>query len=279
MRELSPDARRLLDEVAGSDGPSVARRARVKKRLAAQLAASGVALSAAQLAAAASGPPGAALTAAAVSKGALSVGTVALWLAGGALAGTLLMVPVTLSRNERPSGAASAPLVVQPLSSTSRKLVAALPRGEPTPTTQNEDTGAIREEPASGGSASPRHDGRPAAPALGLGAEKRADGLPAQPNVGAETALLESAQRELASGQGERALELLERHEARFPNAALSEERAFARVIALCQLGRRAEARASAEAFLRLAPRSPLLPRLRKSCAFKENSQNGSEAP
>jgi hypothetical protein len=279
MRELSPDARRLLDEVAGSDGPSVARRARVKKRLAAQLAASGVALSAAQLAAAASGPPSAALTAAAVTKGALSVGTVALWLAGGALAGTLLMVPVTLRRSEQPSGAASAPLGVQPLSSTTRKLVAALPRGEPTPSTQNEDTGATRAEPASGGSASPRRDGRPAALSLSLGAEKRADGLPTQPNVGAETALLESAQRELASGQGERALELLERHEARFPNAALSEERAFARVIALCQLGRSAEARASAEAFLRLAPRSPLLPRLRKSCAFKENSQNGSEVP
>jgi hypothetical protein len=279
MRDLSPDARRLLDEVAGSDGPSVARRARVKKRLAAQLAASGVALSAAQLAAAASGAQSAVLTAAVAAKGALSVGTVALWLAGGALAGALVMVPMTLRNNEQVGSAASAPLRAQRVSPTTRELAAALPRGEPTPPTQNEATGALREEPPSGVSPSPRREGRPAALALGLGAEKRADGLAAQPNVGAETALLESAQRELASGQGERALELLERHEAQFPNAALSEERAFARVIALCQLGRSVEARASAEAFLRLAPRSPLLPRLRNSCAFKGNSQKERVAP
>ncbi len=82
-----------------------------------------------------------------------------------------------------------------------------------------------------------------------------------------ETRLLEAAQRELARNQGAAALALLDEHVAKFPRGALSEERAAARILALCHLGRTAEAQRAAEAFVALAPQSPLVPRLKSSCA------------
>jgi hypothetical protein len=82
-----------------------------------------------------------------------------------------------------------------------------------------------------------------------------------------ETRLLEAAQRELARNQGGAALALLDEHAAKFPRGALSEERAAARILALCHLGRTGEARRAAEAFVSAAPQSPLVPRLESSCA------------
>jgi len=80
--------------------------------------------------------------------------------------------------------------------------------------------------------------------------------------------LLEAAQRELASGRAASALSLLDEHARRFPAGALSEERIAARVLSLCALGRHEAARQSANAFLAASPRSPLIPRLRGSCAL-----------
>jgi 2-oxoisovalerate dehydrogenase E1 component len=50
-----------------------------------------------------------------------------------------------------------------------------------------------------------------------------------------------------------------------------AEEREAERVIALCDLGRDAEARAAAQAFLRDRPRSPLSARVRESCGARSN--------
>jgi hypothetical protein len=271
MNELSRDARRLIDDVADNDGPNAVRRARVKQKLAARLAASGVILSAGKLAAAAGGQAGGAagtlLSAAAVGKAGVSVGSVALWLAGGALVGTLTMTPLVMRSG--PSSVPSVPtLAAAPAAKAARaqtgtpslavRTLPAEPADTPEPERPEERERAPNRENV-------------AAPARGVtAAESTRASERAPANLGAETELLESAQRELAAGQGERALQLLEHHEQRFPSAALSEERTFARVIALCQLGRSADARAAAETFLRAAPRSPLVPRLLKSCAFSE---------
>jgi outer membrane protein assembly factor BamD (BamD/ComL family) len=87
-----------------------------------------------------------------------------------------------------------------------------------------------------------------------------------------ETRLLQAAQRELARKRTSAALALLDEHAAKFPRGALAEERTAARVLALCDLGRVAEARSSAEAFARASPRSPLIPRLRGSCALSDSN-------
>ena len=86
------------------------------------------------------------------------------------------------------------------------------------------------------------------------------------PDVAGEIALLNEAQRALASGQADRALQLLDRHARDFPRGSLVEERAAARIIALCALGRVTAARAEAAAFVRKSPESPLVDRVRAAC-------------
>lgn len=85
--------------------------------------------------------------------------------------------------------------------------------------------------------------------------------------ISAELALLQDAQRTLASGDARGALASLDAHARRFPNGALAAERSGARVFALCQLGKTGEAVEVARAFLRSAPTSPLVPRILASCA------------
>jgi hypothetical protein len=284
VNELSPSARRLIAEVGDADGPSVLRRARVKQRLAAQLAVSGVALGTTKLAAAvgakAAANAGAVLSATALGTASTSVGAVALWLMGGALAGAVVMAPIVLnspSVREDPMRATlsartitSTPVVVPSSGVRVAPAEQAAKRIAQEPVVKEAKHAPKRERPASRASA------EKAAGEL-VGSPSGVVNSPARASLGAETELLNLAQRELAAGQGERALELLQRHEQRFPAAALSEERMFARVIALCQLGREVDALAAAEAFLRAAPRSPFLPRLRKSCAFSGSQPQGSK--
>jgi hypothetical protein len=89
-------------------------------------------------------------------------------------------------------------------------------------------------------------------------------------DVAGEIALLNDAQRALANGQPDRALALLERHARQFPRGSLTEERAAARIIALCDLGRVTAARAETAAFVRQFPSSPLTDRVRAACAIEK---------
>jgi hypothetical protein len=101
-------------------------------------------------------------------------------------------------------------------------------------------------------------------------------GRPTDPETLArEAELIAAAQGALAKGQGERALALLAEHGREHPEGALAEERSAARVLALCQSGRVAEARGEAAAFLARAPRSPLVPRIRRSCAGASSAAFG----
>lgn len=93
-------------------------------------------------------------------------------------------------------------------------------------------------------------------------APRRAEPIPispaaAQPEVAAaaapptgslaeEYALIRAAQRALGAGDARTALARLDEHAARFAQGALANERRIARVAALCEAGREAEARAEA---------------------------------
>jgi hypothetical protein len=69
------------------------------------------------------------------------------------------------------------------------------------------------------------------------------------------------------SGAPADALALLDEYGATFPKGTMREEASVERVLALCALGRVDEARASAKAFVAADPASPLVARLRASCA------------
>ncbi len=84
--------------------------------------------------------------------------------------------------------------------------------------------------------------------------------------LGAEADLLARSDAALKGGDAPRALELLDKHAASFPEGALVEERESERVVVLCALGRSDDAHTLASAFLRERPRSPLAARVRASC-------------
>jgi RNA polymerase sigma-70 factor (ECF subfamily) len=99
-------------------------------------------------------------------------------------------------------------------------------------------------------------------PREGLGLPPDATG-----ELGAEAQLLRDADAALRANEPARALALLDRHAASFPNGLLVEERTAERVVVLCALGRTDEARDLASKFLADHRRSPLAERVRASCA------------
>jgi hypothetical protein len=82
----------------------------------------------------------------------------------------------------------------------------------------------------------------------------------------AESRSMAEVQRALRDGRPALALSVLEAEERARPAGALAEERAAARIFALCALERRTDAERAASEFLRRFPRSPLAERVRTSC-------------
>lgn len=74
-----------------------------------------------------------------------------------------------------------------------------------------------------------------------------------------ERELLDQARRALREGEGDRALDLVSRHESDYPNGALSEERDVVRIQALILAGRTSDARDRLAAFKQRYPASPFL--------------------
>jgi RNA polymerase sigma-70 factor (ECF subfamily) len=245
MNELSFDAKALIERARTADGPSPERRARVKRALVASfLGASATPSAGSQVAAAG-------LPAVVAAKSSLTAGTVALWLGMGAALGTAASAPAVIVRMTQGAPAsAAAPRAPE------RAPEANVPEARALPTSASQ----------------PEAPPEPPAPAVN-DKSARPTSTPVEtpapaPSLSGETRLLEAAQRELASGRAASALSLLEEHRQRFPSGALTEERTAARVLSLCALGRVEEARRSAEAFVAASPRSPLIPRLRGSCAM-----------
>ncbi|WP_438025568.1 hypothetical protein [Sorangium sp. So ce233] len=89
-------------------------------------------------------------------------------------------------------------------------------------------------------------------------------GVPAEDPLVAETRRLREVHEALRRGEPERALSLLDAADA--GGQELREERAAARVVALCNLGKTAEGRAAMLDFLRKSPGSPYSGRVRSAC-------------
>jgi len=86
----------------------------------------------------------------------------------------------------------------------------------------------------------------------------------AQESYAAEIALLQRAQAAYAGGSYSEALALVARHNRKFPNGRLAEEREGLRVRSLLGSGQTEEARRVVVAFNRRFPRSVLLPHLQE---------------
>jgi hypothetical protein len=86
-----------------------------------------------------------------------------------------------------------------------------------------------------------------------------------------EVAILSQASAALHAGRPAAALKALDEHRRKFPRGALAQERASARIQALCALGRMKEAQAELLRLARTSPNSPHVTRARKACgAVKE---------
>src|SRR5512145_3104020 len=98
---------------------------------------------------------------------------------------------------------------------------------------------------------------RSVAPASSRGSSRSRD------NLSEEVAIIGRAETELHSGRAENALSLLNEHERRFGNGILAEERTAAQILALCALGRAADANAQ---LARLSPTSLHGQQARRAC-------------
>ncbi len=266
MKDLSPRARALLDRARGADGAGPQARARIRSALAASIAAGSGTL--------ATG------TAAAVAHAVIAKGTglaVAHQLVGPLLVGAALGIGVAvpaayLTRPAAPptppSSAVSRPRPHAPESARQPESRSSAPaEGEPRAPAEGEPRAPAEGEPLAPAEGEPLAPAEPGQRSMDR-ASSRLDSS-GTTKFAAETRLLEEAQMELRKGQPARALELIEAHEARFADGALREERVAAKVLALCMVGRSAEARDLGAYFERVFAGSPLLPRVRGSCVGK----------
>jgi hypothetical protein len=295
MKDLSPEARQLLESARHGDSPSAADRVRMRRALSTAVAAGGLSTSASAAAATKTALGG-------VSAGAAKSG-IALWLALGAATGLATSAAVFVAapawkahavesarqpaaQPGKTAPAAQAPARVaisaiasatvqahdEPAAAPTTSLAATEPfpaaasaaQGTPHKNKRAPENGTTddvsRAAPAET-AAEPETPGHGEPPAVAAAARS------APSSLGAETALLENARAALGRGDAAGALALLDEHERDFPRGVLVEERLAARVFALCGLGRTAEAERVAERLLRHSPSSPLRARVLQSCA------------
>jgi hypothetical protein len=316
MSSLGPDARALLEATSDGDDPSELDAARVRAKIEQRLllSAAGVAAATSGAAAAhASGASlptavagsslpgvagsaavpgaagGAALAGATYGSTAVTAGKVllAVALAGGAV-GTGVEIerawraPEPSVAAARRSNSEAAVANAKPRASDDpaahgRKEAVALEKGRvgmpaatstaPLPTTRSGASVEQRQRPA----IAPRPSAQPAAK------PSTSSTPPTKDSILAEAALLRAARSALAQSDAASALRSLDEHAARFPRAALQEEAAAARVLALCAAGRAGEARAAAAHFLAQRASSPLAPQVRQACASQSGTVGGTE--
>ena len=276
MSELSPKARALFARTASRYEPTAGDRERLRRALYTRIAGpvAATAVTTASTAAASTSHGGAA--ASVVGKAGSSV--VAKVLAGIVLVGGIGATTITLRH-------ALQPMAAPPTARSSS--------ASPSNATTVTMTAGARETilpPPAGSTAAPLAvpvDALPAAPVTKprrvLAANtpsvsesaastevvrNAAESRPAMSDsLDDEMLLLRTAQLALREHDGARALDALDAHARRFPTGLLAEERAAARVLALCEAGRLAEAADARASFLTTHPSSPHVDRVRRSCA------------
>ncbi|AKF11139.1 hypothetical protein DB32_008288 [Sandaracinus amylolyticus] len=220
--------------------PSAEDRARIERKLAAAVAiGAGAAVGGAAGSAAASGAGAAAAGAGAwVVKG----------LGAMLVVGVLGAGAVVVTRSSTPPPQEPAPVVVTP---PEHAVIEEVPVEAPPQEIAAAEAPVVDEPEA------PRR------------ARRRASASSSSEDLAEELELLHSAQRAWRSGDGARTLALVSEHEDRFARSQMAPERTALRILALCDVGREAEARRLATRFLRTARQSPLRRSVEESCAAR----------
>lgn len=234
MNELEPGTRALI-EAARDDEPSAADRDRIKHLILLQVATMG---------AVASAGTGAAIA------GTMSLGTkvgvavLTVSLLGGGVVGVMKL------REPRPAAPAvqhpmarKAPAAHKPVAVEARATEVPEMPAVPPPESKMRKPDRPRKLPET------------VAPAA----------APEDP-LNVEVAVLKQAREALQRGQPAQALRALAEYDRLFGKGGLSEERQAMAAIALCQVQPGSKAREQAEAFIRSAPSSPLIERVRAAC-------------
>jgi len=256
MRDLNPDLQSLVDATRDADGPLPDDRERVRRALAAQLGGAALLASTAATGSASAAGATSAVTVAVGVTTAASLSTklavVALIVAGGV--GTAALT--------RPTHAPRGVVVTAPSAPALR------PHREDSAVRSS--TGAAAEAlrivaPTATTLAAVVHPRRASVVAVESRPQREEVAAPSS-SLAEEVPLLRAARAALRSGEAARSLDLLTTHAARFPDGVMREERLALRVAALCDAGRRSEARAEAERFVREAPRSVFVERVRTTC-------------
>jgi hypothetical protein len=243
MKELEWRAQAIVDAARNADRPTSADRERIRRGLALQIAAGAVAVSTAAVAG----------TMSLATKVGLIVATAA--VVGG---GSLGAVKIWKSQQAAhpTTHATRAASAKAPLPAAKPVAVGAETGGEPSPLPV-----AVPDNAENKPSRSERTRKRAGVAAV------EADRPSLEDPLNVEVALLARAREELRLGRPARALEALAEYDRRFGRGALGEERRAIAAIAACQATPGPGARAQAEAFVRSAPSSPLLERVRAACA------------
>jgi type IV secretory pathway VirB10-like protein len=258
MNELGPEARAFLEAGRDGDMPTSADRARVKKALLISLAAGGAlgaAPTSAQGALAVAGAKTAGSTLLLVAK--VLGAVVILGAAGVGLA--RLGAPGAPASSAAPPARTEAAAIAPPpaIEAPAPTDLPAPPAIEAPAAPPVAATAAVIAAAAPTASIAPRPSSKPvAAPTA----------APEGDTLEAETRRLREAHGALQGGDPGKALALLDEQSAAYEKGELREERAAARILSLCKLGRVDEARAAAARFLQESPRSPLADRVRAGC-------------
>jgi len=235
--DLDRDARRILDLATEARAPAAADKARVEQKLAAVL---GVGVIVATPAIATE----AAHAASTVVGGAKAAGgaTLKWWLASAVIVSAVTGYVALSTKPQAPP--------------PTRPIEAPQVTPAPVPVTAPSPTFALDEAPETL---------VPSRPARATTSKKR----DTSNSLGDELELLHRAQSAWRAKDAAQAMTLLDQHRSRFPRSELKLERDGLRVLTLCELGRKPEAKALAQKLLERAPRSPLRATIEESCALK----------
>ena len=257
MSDLGPEARSILGAGRNGDDPTPTDRARVRRNLARAIAAGGAAAAASAAGTAAEGSAAAATAIAGKTATLLMLGKIG----GGLVFVAALGAGIWFSRPLPPGPAPSASV---PVTDSASPITAPPPAPSAAP-----DSPSPESPPADPPAAAAPEAPAPASPgqaAVSARPSASAGEAPPRDPLVDETQELREAHGALQSGDPQKALKLLDEQATTYAGGQLREEREAARVLALCKLGKKDEARAKIADFLRDHPGSPLEGRVRSGC-------------
>lgn len=280
MKELRPEVKAFLENARDCDNPTPADKARVRKALFQTMAVASAAAAVTQSATASAAAQGASASGAA-AQGAGAAASIKAGAGAGMLmklAGILMVsglattTAVVWSNNSMPLETARDPLNPQWASSQPFNDT---PMSSLSNTIEKCDNSVVDSAEPEGKAA---EEGRKAQKNPSLAREQSASSREdshsknAVPKTGAQSTLeeetqhLREAHKALQAGDPEQAIKLLDEQSRSYEKGELAEERAAARVLALCKTSRTLEAKAALERFLSQNPNSPLSDRVRGAC-------------